>query len=102
MINNTIYVCGPMTGYPDFNFEEFNRVEKLLSDLDFEVYNPTVHEVREDWTWADYLRHDLRLLLECDKVALLDGWEASKGAQLEVHVAHSLNIPTLPFRHWIK
>lgn len=100
----TVYLSGPMTGLPEYNYPEFFRCEKILMDLGFRVVNPARTGVREGWTWRDYLIKDLIDLLtsNVDIVATLDGWENSRGASLEVEVAKRLEIPVLPFEEVVK
>ena len=51
---------------------------------------------------ADYLRADLRALIRsADGVATLPGWQESRGASLEVHVAKALSIPVKPLDAWL-
>lgn len=90
-----VYVSGPMTGYPEFNFPAFNAVAALLRESGYETANPADTGLVDGWEWADYLRYDLRLLTECDAVYTLDGWEASRGAALEMHVAKALGLKWL-------
>jgi DNA modification methylase len=40
--------------------------------------------------WADYLKRDIPLLLGCEAIYSLEGWEDSKGAELECGIAESL------------
>ena len=35
---------------------------------------------------------DLKALLDCDAIALIDGWQESAGAHLEMHVAHRVGM----------
>lgn len=94
-----IYVAGPMSGYePHYNFSSFDYVEKQLIALGHEVENPASTGIIEGWEWSDYLRSALTQLLRCDKVALLPGWESSKGARLEVDLADRVGIQTLPWK----
>lgn len=98
-----LYVAGPMTGYPEFNFPAFRAATERLRGLGYEVRSP--HEadeaehggaaptVEEAKPWAYYLKRDLAMLLECDAIAVLPGWSESRGARLEVHVAESLGMP---------
>lgn len=39
-------------------------------------------------TYAQHMGNDIAALLECDAVVLLDGWQFSKGCQLELVAAH--------------
>lgn len=87
-----IYISGPMSGLPEHNFPAFHGAAAKLRAVGYEVVNPA--EINEDTTltWEQCLRADIRALCDCDTVALLPGWEDSKGAHLEVHVAHRLGI----------
>lgn len=51
------------------------------------------------WDW--YMRHALRMVLDADAVAVLPDWAASRGATLEVAVAHGLQLPVLPVAAWL-
>jgi len=95
-----IYISGPMTGYPGFNIPAFKDAERALRALGHEVLNPARQGADPAKTWADYLRADLLDVVAADAVALLPGWEASRGARLEVHVAHALGMTTLPIERW--
>lgn len=90
------YVSGPMTGYPDFNFPAFADAARRLRDAGHSVYSP--HECfngSQTMAYADYIREDVRLVCLSRAVVVLPGWEHSKGANLEVHLAHTLGIPVL-------
>jgi len=93
-MSRRVYISGPMTGYPDFNYPAFHAAEAALTDRGFEVLNPARHP--EQKTWADYLRLDLADVLTADLLAVLPGWRESRGAALEVHVAHALGMTVLP------
>lgn len=81
-----------MTGKPGHNFQAFNAAAVRLEKLGFEVANPADKGIVEGWSWADYLRYDLKILVDCDAIFLLDGWEESEGANLEYHVAQRLGL----------
>lgn len=89
---NTVYVAGPMTGYTDHNFPAFNKAADKLRSQGYTVFNPADHGVVEGATWEDYLRFDITKLIQCDTIYLLEGWENSKGAQLELLIAQKLNM----------
>lgn len=90
-----IYISGPMTGLPEYNYPEFFRVQKLIEEQGDVAINPANTGVQEGWEWKQYLTKDLIDLLQgdVDSVVVLEGWENSKGARLEVHVAKELEIP---------
>jgi head-tail adaptor len=98
-----------MTGYKDWNFPAFFEAERQLEALGYEVINPahndgaTVQEALESagspdqpnkmWSW--YMRRDLPHVLEVDALCVLPGWQGSKGAKLEVHVAQAIGLPLM-------
>lgn len=90
-----IYVAGPMTGLPDFNYPAFNVAALELRTQGWHVENPADHGVIEGAEWADYLAYDLTRLGTCSAIYLLPGWELSKGAVLEHHIAQVLGLEVM-------
>lgn len=92
-MSERIYLAGRMTGIPEFNFPRFHEVAGRLRVLGFDVENPAENDGGStDKEWSFYLRAALRQMLTCDSVALLEGWQRSKGAQLEVYVAQAVGL----------
>lgn len=88
-----IYISGPMTGLPGLNFGAFHLTAHQLRALGYEVVNPAEKQSEsEDLSCEEYLKQDLQQMLTCDTIALLPGWQASKGAHLELHVAHRVGM----------
>ncbi len=96
----TIYVAGPMSGYPDNNYPEFNRVAKALREIGYTVVNPA--EFGNGRHYVDFLREDLRLMLDCHAVATLENWWESTGARNEVNVAGLLKMPVRSYVEWLE
>lgn len=94
-----VYISGPMTGYPNLNREAFEAAHEHLTTLGHEPIDPGQGE-KPNQTWTDYLRDDLQMLLTADAVAVLPGWQASRGAALEVHVAHQPGMVVRPIETW--
>lgn len=93
---STIYLSGPMSGLPDFNRDAFFAAEKQLSAcMDARFINPARinGEVQDGWQWQDYMRVALRAMMDADSIYMLDGWENSKGAQLELDIARKMGMP---------
>jgi nucleoside 2-deoxyribosyltransferase len=93
MSKKRIYLAGPMTGRPDLNYPAFNAEAARLRALGLHVENPAENPAQE--TWQDYMRQAVAQLVTCDAVALLPGWENSRGALIENGLAVSLGIPTV-------
>lgn len=95
-----IYVCGPMTGYLEHNYPAFNTAAATLRAMGYvNVVNPAeLHPfVGKSETWDYYLRKDIHAMLTCSVLLLLEGWEQSKGAKLECHIAQQLNFMIVSF-----
>lgn len=93
-----VYVSGPMSGLPEFNYPAFRAASARLRQFGFTVECPTEIGTRAGLepgtaTWEDFMREDLRALLDCDAVVTLPGWQRSRGATLECHVAVALGLP---------
>ncbi len=86
------YLSGPMTGLPALNFPAFHAAADALRLAGLEVVNPAELNPDPGTGWADCLRTDLRALLDCQAIAMLPGWEGSRGARLEHHVAEQLGM----------
>ncbi len=39
----TVYIAGPMTGLPGWNYSAFNAAAKTLRDIGIKVENPAEH-----------------------------------------------------------
>lgn len=87
-----IYLTGPMTGITQLNFPRFNAEAARLRELGFTVINPAEINADTSRSWRDCMRADIRELVTCDAIALLPGWERSRGASLEHHIATALNL----------
>lgn len=100
-----VYIAGPMSGLPEFNYPAFNAAEGRLLVAGHYPLNPARSEEHnttgkpQAWDW--YMRHALRMVADADGVALLPGWEDSRGAKLEHVVATALVLDIRPLRDWI-
>lgn len=89
-----IYIAGPMTGIEELNFPLFNAESARLRALGWEVVNPAEVQPDQSAQWIDCMLADIPALMACDYLALLPGWENSKGARIEHCIAlnHSMNV----------
>lgn len=96
-----VYVAGPMSGLPNFNKDAFAAAAHQLNQLGFTAVNPfrdddvNGDELAKGKTYESILAQSLSLLLTCDAIYLLDGWEKSHGAQIEYHLAQHQGIHQL-------
>lgn len=80
-----IYIAGPMSGLPDFNYPAFHTEAARLRALGFHVESPAENPKQE--SWEAYMKQSIRQMLTCDAVFLMTGWEASRGAGIEYRLA---------------
>lgn len=106
--DDAIYIAGPMTGYPEYNFPAFFEAAEALTEGGWMVFNPAqhdldVHETMEKLTEAfaadkeqclrDCLSWDTMVICDhCDAIFMLNGWENSKGARAEWALANALGL----------
>lgn len=95
-----IYVAGPMTGLPEFNYPAFRAAAEELRDLGYDVEDPSTNVNPTPGDYHGWLRAGLAQLIWCNAVALLPGWEASGGARLEVAVGATLGMRVAPLEQW--
>ena len=120
-----IYLSGPMSGLPENNYPAFHAAARRLRAEGHLVVNPAeIHphgwlrrlrggQIRRVLkvlrlvrgnppapTWVDYMRADVRALLECDVIATLPGWEQSRGARIEVSIAEELGMKRMDVGAW--
>lgn len=96
-----VYISGPMTGIPEYNYPAFDKAETVLSEHGYDPVNPAAisrilereYETRgETPDRFDYLRADIAELIKCDGIYMLPGWQDSKGARIEHMVALACGI----------
>ncbi len=90
-----IYLAGPMTGYEQLNYPAFAGAAEHLRAIGHEVVSPAELNPIET-EYADAMRNDIRALLDCEAIATLPGYEKSKGATLEFHIATVLGFLHFP------
>lgn len=90
-----LYLAGPMTGLPDLNHPQFHSAAAQLRRLGWHVQNPAESTNPVRYTWEGWMRLALAKLVRCDTIALLPGWEESRGACLELDVARALEMQVL-------
>jgi hypothetical protein len=91
----SIYIAGPMTDIPDFNFPAFNRVAAKLRGEGFDVTNPAELHSHTHMPWEFYMRSALRAMLDCEMIYMLVGWSSSRGACLELDIARKLGFAVM-------
>ncbi len=102
MIAKKIYIAGPMSGYDNLNFPRFYEIEDRLKAEGWDVVNPArldeevgidpANPPTSDYNYTECALRDVRALLDCEAIYLMDGWQHSRGASWERALAkfHSI------------
>ena len=82
------YISLPITGYDlTKRRETAAKIEERLHGIGFETVNPLSKGLPDDAPYSEHMKQDLKLLLDCDHIYLANGWQESKGCNLEAEVA---------------
>jgi hypothetical protein len=107
-----VYLAGPMTGIPYFNYPAFHAAASELRATGHEVFNPAEHDTAmfgkdisnpagcAETAAAEHgfdrravLKADLAWICDnADAIALLPDWEKSSGARAEYALATALGL----------
>lgn len=91
-----VYISGKITGLSEEEYKNnFNSAELYLTSLGYNVVNPVAYDTIPNGTWTDYMKRDIRLLMGCDYIYMLDNWTESTGAKTEYRLAVELGIECL-------
>ncbi len=110
-----IYLAGPMTGKPHFNYEAFQEATRLLRAAGHIVTSPVQLDMAtygiemfynnatgdpdkakaEGFDLRQAAIIDLNCLINSEAIALLPGFEESRGAMAELAVAKWMGLETI-------
>jgi hypothetical protein len=112
-----VYLAGPMRGIPEFNFPAFYAAAETLRAKGYIVFNPAEKDtekygvdiskgnmtgdeeqarIEHNFNLREALCADMTFIcLKADAIALLPGWEKSKGAVAEFALAQALGLEIL-------
>ncbi len=107
-----VYLAGPMTGIPQFNYPAFISAAQDLRGVGLDVVSPAELDDPEDVaaamaspnglmsefnakspkTWGQFLSRDVELIADggIEAIYVLANWEDSRGARLETFVAKAM------------
>lgn len=115
-----VYVAGPMTGIPQFNFPAFDAAAAALRAAGYEVVSPHERDSPAvqaaarasadgkldngkvaNETWGDMLARDVKLLADegIQGIVFLPGWARSRGALLEALTGILCSLKFFAFEH---
>ena len=113
-----VYLAGPMRNVPYFNFPAFFAAEAKLKKKGHKVFNPARRDVQKygkevaapsgsikeaasqvGFSLREALAMDTTwICINADAIALLPGWEKSKGANAELALAKALGLKVIKLK----
>lgn len=113
-----VYLAGLMRGIPEFNFPAFHAAAAKLRAEGHEVFNPAERDVerhggvdisknnaagdeklasaQHGFSLRDALAEDMDFICRhAEAIALLPGWQQSKGANAELATANALSLEVI-------
>ena len=105
MRQKKVYIAGPMTGIPEFNFPAFFSAQARLEKEGWKVFNPAEKDQEKDldaeavktgdakkaiaagFDFRECFLWDTEKVITADAIYMLPGWEQSPGAKAEHAVA---------------
>jgi len=89
-----IYIAGKVTGLTKIECTiNFGAAQMAIEKLGHEAVNPLL--VVNDWkaTWEFAMKKCIIALMDCDMILMLDNYNDSPGAKIELDLAKTLKIP---------
>lgn len=78
-----IYISGPIAHYDLHERKHaFLMAKERLESQGYDPVNPFDNGVPDNAHWREHMRADIAMLLKCDAIFMLPGWELSKGCKL--------------------
>lgn len=84
-----VYISGQISGRSAE--ETAGAFYEAALKLESQGYTPVSPYMGDEGkTWGEYMRRDIKLLMDCDGIFMLSGWSVSRGANIERELAKSL------------
>ncbi len=91
-----VYISGSIANDPNHE-TKFAAASTILSNQGHNPVNPVdigrslKETMGREPTRYEYMRADIKAMMDCDAICMLPGWVESWGAKIELWIAHNLH-----------
>lgn len=91
--NLKCYISLPISGHDLAERRRLaEKVKSFLIAAGLEPISPLDKGLSDEAPYAEHMKADFKLLLDCGGVCMVHGWEFSRGCNLEFQIAKTCNI----------
>lgn len=86
------YISGKITGLNENEYiSNFRNGCEAIVVLDYTPVNP-LDNAKDGLSYAELMRKDIAVLVECDAICMLPDYRESRGARLELEIAKVIGL----------
>lgn len=94
-----IYLCGAISGLNPVRCRALFQIAQNKIATNWRVVmNPFDNGLGDDASWEDHMRADIKMLMECDAMYVVNDVTSSKGAKIELNLARALGIIVMSYK----
>lgn len=87
-----IYISGGIKNVDNYLVLFKKAQDDLIKKGYRHIINPATLKHNHDKSWLSYMREDIKYLLYCNEIYMLDNFKSSKGATIELIIAYLLGL----------
>lgn len=96
-----LYISAPISGgEPEERRKFFAGVAREAAERGWQPINPMDNGLDTEAPWRQHMRKGIRMMLECDAIILMSGWQFSRGCRLEEIVAREIGLEVIDHEKW--
>lgn len=88
-----VYICGAISGKENQAAKEFESASNKIIASGLIPVNPFNLDHEHNKQWSEFMRTDIKALMDCDYIFFANDISTSEGGQLEAYIAEQLSIP---------
>lgn len=94
-----IYLCGAISGLNPIQCRALFQIAQNKIATNWRVVlNPFDNGLEDEASWEDHMRADIKMLMECDAMYVVNDISSSKGAKIELNLARALGITVMSYK----